>query len=181
MVEMADMFLQLTNITGESLDIDHETEIEIQDWSWGLDNDASFALRQKGAATPHTSVAHLSVTKMIDNATVPLVQYCAEGTHIKDGVLVCRKNTGDKFGAKDTPQKHVDEYWKIELSDVKVLSVKWPGKNPEDRFIETVDFSFLKFNITYKMESLGDAQSDLAPDKPAKGAPGARNFPFSIP
>jgi type VI secretion system secreted protein Hcp len=128
---MADMFLKLTDISGESMDIDHEDEIEVFDWRWGLDNDASFALRDQGQATPHTTVAHLSIDKVLDNATVPLVQYCAHGKHISEAVLVCRKNTGAKYGEKHTPQGHVDEYWKIELRDVKVLTVKWPGKAPE--------------------------------------------------
>jgi type VI secretion system secreted protein Hcp len=166
---MADMFLKLTDISGESMDIDHEDEIEVFDWRWGLDNDASFALRDQGQATPHTTVAHLSIDKVLDNATVPLVQYCAHGKHISEAVLVCRKNTGAKYGEKHTPQGHVDEYWKIELRDVKVLTVKWPGKAPEGHVIETVDFSFLHFNISYKVES-------------CKGAlHGARHFPFSIP
>jgi len=33
---MADMFLDLDDITGESLDYDHLDEIEVHGWSWGL-------------------------------------------------------------------------------------------------------------------------------------------------
>ncbi len=41
---MANMFLSLTNIHGESLDHVHAGEIEIHDWEWGMDNAASFRL-----------------------------------------------------------------------------------------------------------------------------------------
>ena len=166
---MGNMFLKLEGITGESLDIDHENEIEIHNWQWGLDNNASFRLRDEKSASPQTSVAALTIDKMLDNATVPLVQYCAQGTHISKGVLVCRKNTGNKSGRMEDHQAHQDEFWKIELTDIKVLSVKWPGVAEEHVIPETIELSFLSFIVYYKMQT---RKGNLTGD---------RHFPFSIP
>jgi type VI secretion system secreted protein Hcp len=163
------MFLKLKDITGESLDLDHPNEIEIHNWSWGLDNNASFRLRDEKSATPQTTVAPLTIDKMLDNATVPLVQYCAQGTHIAEGELVCRKNTGDKYGSEEHHKKHQDEFWKIKLKDIKVLSVRWPGVAEEHRIPETVELSFLSFTVFYQMQT---QEGNLT---------GARHFPFDIP
>jgi type VI secretion system secreted protein Hcp len=165
---MAEMFLKLTDITGESLDADHQDEIEVHGWNWGLSNDASFSIRTMREGAPHTSVQHLTIDKALDNASVPLTQYCAQGTHISQGVLVCRKHTGDRADKGRKP--HQDEYLKIELTDIKVLSVKWPsGRGMEAHVPEIIELEFLEFNMTYKMQA---QEGQLT---------GARHFHFSIP
>jgi len=159
---MADMFLDLDDITGESLDYDHLDEIEVHGWSWGLSNNASFRIRDAREGAPHTSVNHLTINKVLDSASVSLVQYCALGTHIAKGYFACRKNTGDRSGVTD--------FMTIELTDIKVLSVQWPGQGAgEHGFPETIELEFVKFDMTYKKQA---QEGQLY---------GARNFPFSIP
>lgn len=159
---MTDMFLDLDDFTGESLDYDHLDEIELTGWGWGLKNNASFSLRDVREGATHTSFDHLTITKVIDSATVTLVQYCAQGKHIAKGYLACRKNTGERTDLSD--------FLTIEFTDLKVLSIAWPAKGAEERgFPETVEFQFSKFDMTYKKQA---NEGELY---------GAMNFPFSIP
>jgi len=118
---MADMFLELTGIKGESLDYIHENEIEIFEWNWGVDNKASFQVGA-GEAAKHTEFDHVVVTKMFDKASVTLMNYCATGRRIHEGIITCRKNDGEQHVA----------FLKIKLTDVKVNSVKWAGKNEDN-------------------------------------------------
>jgi|SRR5665213_2094553 type VI secretion system secreted protein Hcp len=138
------MFLALTNVLGESRDHAHKMEIEIHEWTWGLVNKAPFNLSKDSDATKQTSFGHLIISKMVDKATVTLANYCANGRHIAEGTVTCRKNDGETQV----------EYLKIKLTDVKVESVTWAGRGEETRGIpETVDLSFLKVKIIYEMQS----------------------------
>jgi type VI secretion system secreted protein Hcp len=166
---MAFMFLRLDNISGEASDAEHKDQIEIHDWSWSLDNTASFSIKEEKEKAAATVVHLLTVDKFVDNATVPLVQYCAQGTHIPTGSLACRKNTGDR-GDSDT-------FWEIQLTDIKVVSVKWAGAGPAEHGIpEAVELSFLEFEIHYKVQSNDGPM--LAEKADVKGK---RGFHWNIP
>jgi type VI secretion system secreted protein Hcp len=119
---MADMFLWLDGFTGESIDEasggpKHAGHIEIFGWQWGLKNAAKLGLNEREAAK-ETKADSLQITKNVDLASATLVQYCTLGTLIKKATLTCRKNAGE---AKL-------EYLVMDLTDVKVMSVKWDKK-----------------------------------------------------
>ena len=172
---MATMFLALTDqsgksilISGEATDVDHEGQIEIHDWGWSLDNTASFSIKEQKEAAAATVVHLLTIHKVIDNATVPLVQYCAQGTHVPKGSLTCRKYTGDRSES--------DVFWEIQLTDVKLVSVKWGGPSEHGGVHETVELSFLEFEIHYKIQSNdGPLLAEQADVK------GKRGFHWNIP
>jgi type VI secretion system secreted protein Hcp len=161
---MANMFLSLSKIEGESRDHIHHGEIEVHDWDWGLNNKASFRLSSEEAAQ-HTRVQHLIVHKMFDKATPTLMLYCRKGWKIPHGKLTCRKNDGE----------NQVEYLVINFSDIKVNEVKWAPKGEDPRGIpEILELSFFKVQLTYQVQkkdgSLGGASDfpeyDIAnPDK----------------
>src|SRR5436309_103499 len=91
---MANTFLKVTGVTGESLDFQHHGEIEVHDWQWGMANSASTKLSESDQAK-QTAVDHLKIEKMFDNASVTLAKFCAWGKQIKEATLTCRKNDGD--------------------------------------------------------------------------------------
>jgi type VI secretion system secreted protein Hcp len=139
---MANMFLSLTNIHGESLDHVHAGEIEIHDWEWGMDNAASFRL-DPSEATKQTQTQHLIVHKVFDRASPTLLNYCAHGKKIEHAIVTCRKNDGD----------NQVEYLKLMFTGVKVNSVKWTPKGEDHRGIpEAVDFSFFLFKVIYQTQ-----------------------------
>src|SRR5579859_5317875 len=129
---MANMFLLLTKIDGESLDLVYEGKIEVHDWDWGMHNNASFDLTGTKAAQ-HTRFSHLNIHKKFDKASPTLMLYCAYGTKIPEATLVCRKNDGG------VPVDHL----KIFLKDVKVNQLTWPIKGSDvGGFDETLERSF---------------------------------------
>jgi type VI secretion system secreted protein Hcp len=158
---MANMFLSLTGVTGESIDADKKLEgaIEIHEWVWGLHNAAPYRLKESDATT-HASVDKMTVTKMIDKASVTLVNFCAHGKEVSKATITCRKNTED--GPVD--------YLTIELNDVKIRSVNWPGRGEDLRGVpEVVVLEFKKFTMSYSMQLASGLLE------------GANVFPFDIP
>jgi type VI secretion system secreted protein Hcp len=156
---MGNMFLWLTDIQGESLDYIHEKEIEIEDWTWSVDNKASFKLKAKDAAA-QTEFGNIVITKVFDKASVTLMNYCATGRKINEAIITCRKN--------DNEQQHV-AYLKIKLTDVKINNVKWQGKGTEHVIPETVELTFFKFQIIYETQGNDGALA------------GGTEFEFDIP
>jgi hypothetical protein len=59
----SNIYLKLDGLDGESLDDDHKDWIEVQNWSWGVDNPASFAVGQGGQATQaHIAAVNVQTT-----------------------------------------------------------------------------------------------------------------------
>ncbi|OZA62568.1 MAG: Hcp1 family type VI secretion system effector, partial [Sphingomonadales bacterium 39-62-4] len=90
----ADIFLKLTNIKGESKDDKHKGEIDIDNFSWGLQNGGDWATGGGGGAGK-VSFNDMSIQKRCDLSTPSLMQACAKGEHIGDGVLTVRKAGGN--------------------------------------------------------------------------------------
>ena len=70
------IYLKLDDIKGESLDENHEEWIELDTFTWGVDNQANFAQGQGGQAT-QSKTHGISVTKVCDK----LVGYPMAGLH----------------------------------------------------------------------------------------------------
>jgi len=143
---MAEIFLKIDNVPGESIDAadgdsPHIGDIELQDWRLGISNDAPQHMTEtdKDKVTQHTNVTDLVVTKWIDLATKPLLQFCAEGTIIEKATLTLRKLAGD----------HKHEYFVVDFTKLKVVSVDWP--QGEDKK-EDVTFRFATFKLKYTMQ-----------------------------
>jgi type VI secretion system secreted protein Hcp len=160
---MADLFLQLDDVEGESLDLFHSGEIEFHQLKWALYNTATVYMSGSDFSQ-HASVDHIEIGKWVDNASPTLARMCAHGKHIPKGTITCRKNDG--FSSKH-------EYFTIELENIKIDRVEWGARGEETNGIqETVQLSFLKFKIVYLKQ-----QNDGYEDEAA----GANEFPFSIP
>jgi type VI protein secretion system component Hcp len=88
-----------------------------------------------------TEVRELTVWKLIDLATKPLVQACAKGTVIEKATLTLRKSAGDyKF-----------EYMVIDFFKLKVMGVYWEESEQEQKK-EKVTFRFTTFKLRYTMQ-----------------------------
>jgi type VI secretion system secreted protein Hcp len=151
-------FLKLDAIKGESLDGDtpghgerghhhkhhhrhgeHTDEIAVTEWDWGVGNPAPLKLKSK-EATKQTKAHDLTIIKGIDKASPILMKYCALGWRIPNGKLTCRKNAGEEK----------IEFLVIELTDIKVMSVKWD--RGDGGRSETVKLQLSKFKVHYKQQ-----------------------------
>jgi type VI secretion system secreted protein Hcp len=132
-----DMFLKLDGIKGESKDHKHKDEIHIESFSWGMSQTGAHGSGGGGGAGK-VSVHDISVTKFVDKSTPELMLHCANGKHIKDGLITVRK-------AGENPV----EYLKIKLTDILISGVQDAGHG-SDLLTENVTLNFAKFNVDYQ-------------------------------
>jgi len=135
-----DMFLKLKDIPGESTDSKHKDTIDIQSWSWGATQTGNMHFGGGGGAGK-VNIQDISIVKFQDKASPKLFQACANGKHLADATLICRK-------AGEKPV----EYLTIKLYDLIVSSYNTGGSGSEDRLMETVSLNFSKVEIDYKMQ-----------------------------
>jgi type VI secretion system secreted protein Hcp len=132
-----DMFLKLDGIKGESQDDKHKDEIQIESFSWGMNQTGTFGAGGGGGAGK-VSVHDISVTKGVDCASPLLMRDCCSGRHIKEAMIVARK-------AGEKPL----EYFKIKLSDILVSGVQHAGHGGGDLLSENLTLNFAKFEVEY--------------------------------
>jgi type VI secretion system secreted protein Hcp len=109
------MFLKMDGVTGESLDEFHPGEIELFGWKWSVDDNTSMEASQSAGADK-SAHQDIEITKVIDRASVTLLQYMTLGTPT-NATLTLRKKDGDRK----------IEYLVITLKHVKVSTIQWSG------------------------------------------------------
>jgi type VI secretion system secreted protein Hcp len=137
---MANIFLKLTDITGESKDATHPDEIEVLSWSWGLTQSATFGAGGGGGGV-HMNVQDLSFSANISKATTALAKKCANGTHIPEGTLTIRK-------AGEDPQ----EFLVFTLEKIIVSSYQTGGASEQAQMIESFSLNIAKVKMEYKTQ-----------------------------
>jgi len=147
---MADYFLRVDGIPGESNDAKHKGEIEVLSWSWGEVNEAPPRGPGGGAGAGKVDMSDLTVTAQFSKASPQLLLACASGKHFKTAVLTARK-----------AGKAQADYLTFSLSDVLVSSYQVAGGPDANVPTDSVGLSFGKIQVEYKEQkadgSLGDA------------------------
>lgn len=186
---MGNLFLQLHDITGESIDHIHSGEIEIRGWKWSMTypKPSGLPTNMKPTLGPSTAAAstdtddkfnvhNIVIEKYFDAASVALARYCCKGKQIASGTITCRKNYGE----------HKLEYLIIDLKKVKIRSVTWPGGGEEHGELvdETVELVFGEFDVTYTQQANEDPSftpKQQANEDPRSGvALGSTNFCWNV-
>ena len=85
------------------------------------------------------AVQDLSFTHFLDKASANLWKSCANGKHIPEAVLTCRK-------AGENPL----EYLIITMKTVIISSVSTGGSGGEDRLTENCSLNFAEFELKYQ-------------------------------
>jgi type VI secretion system secreted protein Hcp len=132
-----DYFLKIDGIEGESRDDKHKDEIEIESFSWGETQTGSFAVGG-GAGAGKVSMQDFYFTMLVNKASPALFLACAQGDHIKNAILTCRK-----AGKKPV------EFLKFTLSNVLISSFQIGGTGgvvPSDQ----ISLNFAKIEVEYK-------------------------------
>jgi type VI secretion system secreted protein Hcp len=138
---LVDYFLKLDGIEGESQDSKHKGEIDIQSFSFGASQSGTFASGGGGGAGK-VAFQDIHFTHKVDKSSPKLMLACANGQHIKSGIVTCRKaGTGQQ------------EYLKLTISDVLVSSTQVGGSSAGD-LLPTDQFSlnFAKIEFSYQMQ-----------------------------
>jgi len=136
-----DAFLKLDGIKGESADGKHKGEIDIMSFSWGAANTGAHATGGGGGAGK-VSLADFHIVKKTDVSSPLLMLNCCTGSHIKSGLITCRKAGGEQL-----------EFLKIKLTDVLVSSYQ-PGGSPHGDALpeETITLNFAKIEVDYQQQ-----------------------------
>src|SRR5450759_933279 len=85
-----DYFLKIDGIKGESHDSKHKDEIDLVSWSWGETQTGSHAAGG-GGGSGKVSMQDFHFVMHANLASPKLLLACANGEHIKEASLVCRK------------------------------------------------------------------------------------------
>ncbi len=131
-----DGFLKLEGVKGESKAKGHIGEIDILDVHFALSQPGSMAYGG-GGGTGKVDFHDISVTKRFDLSSATLMGFCANGKHIKNGVVILRK-----------AGEHPLDYLKIELDDIIVTSLTPSGLGTGDG-MEHLTLNFSKIDMTY--------------------------------
>jgi len=129
-------FLKIDGIPGESMQVKHKGEIDVESWSWGVSNSGSTSPGGGGGAGKAVFQDFHFVTKL-SKATPALFLACASGSHIKEAYL-----TGVRAG------KAGADFLKFKLGDVLVSTLQLgdsEGITPTEQF----SLKFSKVEISY--------------------------------
>ena len=131
-----DYFLKIDGIQGESKADKHKNEIDIDSLSWGATQSGTFAVGGGGGAGK-VSMQDFHFTMPVNKASPALFLACAQGDHIKNAILTCRKAGQDQ------------EFMKVTMSDVLVSSFQIGGAGgvvPTDQ----ISLNFAMIEIEYR-------------------------------
>jgi type VI secretion system secreted protein Hcp len=144
----SDIFLHVQTkragkIKGESVAPDHEDDILVRSWNWGL---AAGSAIGSGVATARRTYKHLSIVKGIDSASTSLMSALATNDEVKEARLAMRK-AGDE---------QVD-YFIIVLGGARVTAIDI-DVDEKGTPVERVSFAFTQVEVEYRrQESSGQA------------------------
>jgi type VI secretion system secreted protein Hcp len=141
-----DVFLKINGVPGESADSKHKGEIDVLSYSWGVTQTGTMAYGGGGGAGK-ANFGDFSFMMRMNKATPKLMQACANGSHIPDAILTCRK-AGDKQ----------QEYMTYKFYDLLISSYQTSASSEEPT--ESVSFNFSKMEMEYKEQ---DAKGNVKP------------------
>ncbi len=147
-----DIILKIEGVDGESVIQDHEDEIDVLAWSWGMSQSGSMHVGG-GAGSGKVNIQDVSLTKYVDKSSPNLMRTCCNGEHLTEATLTVRKAGKDAL-----------DYLKIKMSPVLVTSLDTGGSGGEDRLTENVTLNFAKVEVGYtpqKEDGTGDAEISL--------------------
>jgi type VI secretion system secreted protein Hcp len=132
-----DYFLKIKDIEGESTDSKHKNEIDIESWSWGESNSGSHAYGGGGGAGK-VSMQDFNFVMRVNKASPKLLLACANGSHIPEALLTCRK-----------AGKEQQEYLKVKFTDLLVSSYQTGGSSGDVVPVDQISLNFSKIEYEY--------------------------------
>jgi len=136
---MADYFLKLDGIAGESTDAKHKDEIEVVSFSWGVTQSGTSSGGGGGGAGK-AQFQDFHFTQHTQRSSPALMLACASGQHIKSAVLTGR-----------TTGKVQLEFLTIKFTDVLVSSFQEAAHEP-DRPLEDVGLDYARIEVVYRAQ-----------------------------
>ena len=132
---IADYFLKLKGVEGESTDSKHKNEIELDSFSWGEQQSGSH-----GGSGGKVAMQDFHFVMRVNKASPKLFKACASGEPIDEAVLTCRK-----------AGKEQQEYLIYKFSNALVTAYHTGGSAGNEIVpMDEVSLSFGKIEVEYK-------------------------------
>jgi type VI secretion system secreted protein Hcp len=164
------MFLKMDGIQGESQDKAHPGEIELDSFSFGINNFSTIGSATGGAGAGKVSLQDIHFSAPISVASPLLFKACASGQHIKKAVLSVRKAGGDQGVSSD--------FMKVLLTDVLVSGYAMGSHELDNGFSalpSDQDLPSDQFSLTFKKTEIL-----FASPRGVTGTPGVTNADGSV-
>jgi type VI secretion system Hcp family effector len=129
-----DVFLEIGGILGESADHKHKGTIEIDSFSWGVSQAGTFS----GGSSGRLALEPFHFVTETSEASPPLLSRVLSGQHLPSATLYVRRSGT------------VDDYLKIELSDLLVSSYQTQSLN-QKLPLEEFTLNFARLAQTYEL------------------------------
>lgn len=135
---MADAYVKLQGIDGESTDAKHKNWIEVLNFNLSASNPVTVGSGVGGLSAGRVQIPGFSFTKRVDKATPAIFNKCCSGDPIpKVEVEIC-KHSGDKHC-----------YLKYIFTNAMISSTSPSGFGGEEIATEGVSIAFGKIEIEY--------------------------------
>ena len=135
-----DYFIKFDGIKGESADVKHKDEIDVESWAWG-ETHSGPAGAGGGAGAGKVSMQDFRFVMRLNRASPALMRACATGQHIKTATLSARK-----------AGKGQQDYLTFKFRDVMISAFQTAGSEELPVPTDAVSFSFVKLEVEYKPE-----------------------------
>ncbi len=149
----SDYLLEIDGIKGESKDSKHKETIEIESFSWGA-TQLGASSHGTGAGAGKVSMNDFHFVMRNNSASPTLFLFCANGKHLKEAKLTCRKAGGTQ-----------QNFLVVTMSDVLVSSYQTGGSGGSDDIpTDQISLNFSKVVFTYTPQ-----KADGSKDSPVDG------------
>ena len=140
---VADYFLKVDGIEGESQDAKHKSEIDVVSFSWGEAQTGTMS-QGGGGGAGKVQMQDFHFVMKVNKASPKLLLACAGGDHIKQAVLTCRKAGKDQ-----------QEFYKITMKDLLVSSYQTGGSTSSDSIpVDQISLNYSSINFDYKEQKV---------------------------
>lgn len=136
---LAESFLKLGDIKGESTDVKHKGEIEILSFTQSFINTVSIGSSTGGAGAGKVECGAITMMKNIDASSPFLLKGVATGQHFKDAVISFRSGS-----SKDS-----SDYYVITMQDVFVTELSQTDSADPNRIFEKLVVNAVSFEFKY--------------------------------
>ena len=142
---LADVFLKLGDIKGESQDDKHKGEIDILSYSQQFSNSAGTGF---GGGTGKVTCGAVTVVKNIDISSPEIIGLAVTGRHVPTALITFR-TVGGKIPL---------EYYKVTMTDVLVTSINQSDTADPTRIVENVTMLAAKYKFEYTAQQADGGQ-----------------------
>jgi len=139
-VATIDFFLKMDGILGESKDLKHKGEIELESFSWAETNPSKpSAARGGGSGAGKVAMQDFHFVTRVNKASPLLFLACATGKHIKEAILTARKAGKGQL-----------DYLVFKFKDLIISSYQVGGSEAAGAPMDEVSFNFASIDFEYR-------------------------------